>query len=761
MAGAMATMFLCDNGARVVRVEDAAAAARRKTPGYIVWDRGKKSVFLDLSPDSADLPTFHRLVRSADVLVETYAPSSPLQSLVDYATLSSINPGLVHTSITAYGREGPLKDEPPIDDLVVARVGILDTTPTFRLGPPHLVHPVASVGAALLAATGMVAALFARERNGSGRKVNTSLMAGALLYTPKVSAKRVAQPGYRGQPTGDGPFYSVMECADGQWIQLGCIHQDFIVQAAGVMDLADTIKDPRFGGGRTPESKEDQQELYDIVAGVIKTRPYETWAEIFEKADVPYARACVIEEAFDNPQVLNNETVVDLDDPVVGPVTQMGVPVQLSRTPGAITGPRPLPGRHTEEVLTQLEDPSPDDRPTAATVEDGLLDPPLQGVKILEFTNVLAGPTAGKLWADLGADVIKLEPLNGDISRSGGVGFVYLNSNKRSISVDAKTPEGREVTQRLAAEADILLANMRPGAAERIGVGTEALRELNPDIIETHVTAFGWDGPYAHRAGVDPLAQAWTGMQRAQGGPDNPPVFLGGLAPTDYTGGALGALGGVMALFARERTGTPQRVNTNLLNAAILLSSDDFLKYEGKPPRRLADSGQYGLSALHRLYETSAGWLYLAAEGEEHRRALFEALIVDNPGDDAGLADILEGLFKTASRDDWVEQLGKAGVPCAPVVEGYAVGFYDDPQAIGNHMVASWDHIALGETRYSRNLVQFGQTSEVRDRPTPLLGEYTREVLEEIGYPPAEIDSLYERGVVKTRTPSEELPADV
>ncbi len=767
VAGAIATMLLADHGAQVIRVDPPGAIDTRQEPAYAVWDRGKKSVFLDLS---SDLSCFHSLVRSADVFIESCPPSSPLQSVVGYETLSQINPRLVHTSITAYGRDGPLKDEPAIDDLVVARVGILATTPTFRPGPPHLIHPIASVGAALLASIGTVAALFARERNGAGRKVDTSLMAGALLYSPKMASENKTHARYVGQPTGGGPFYSVMECSDGRWIQFGCVHQGFIDIAADVMGLSETLEEPRYGRGRNPETEDDRQELYDIVANVVRRRPYEEWAEMFERADVPYALACDIQEAFGNPQVLANGMVCELDDPVVGTMTQMGVPVHLSDTPGAVAGPRPSPGENTSDLLADLQAAPAGENTDNPAGRDALLPPPLQGVKVLEFTNVLAGPTVGKLWSDMGADVIKLEPPRGDISRPGmNIGFAYLNSNKRSISVDAKTPEGREITQRLAAQADILLANMRPGAAERVGVGTEALKRLNPDIIETHVTAFGWDGPYAHRAGVDPLAQAWIGMQRAQGGPHNPPVFLGGLAPTDYTGGALGALGGLLALFARERTGRGQRANANLLDAAILLSSDAFVRYDGKPPRRIADRGQYGLDALHRLYETSEGWLYLAADDPHHWPALCRTLDredlkddprfasdVDRRANDDALAGELSESFRSAPRDIWIDRLGNAGVPIAPVVERYNVSFFDDAQALDNDMIGSWDHSVMGETRCMRNLVSFGRTSQAPACPTPLLGEHTREVLEEIEYEPSAIDSLFEAGVVRTRTAVEE-----
>ena len=171
---------------------------------------------------------------------------------------------------------------------------------------------------------------------------------------------------------------------------------------------------------------------------------------------------------------------------------------------------------------------------------------------MLEITNLIAGPTAGRLLADLGADVIKLEPLEGDISRPiGRTYFFNLNANKRSLSVNTRTPEGKDVAQRVAATADVLLANLRPHATERMGIGPEVLQQLNPRLIETHVTGFGWDGPYALRPGIDPLAQALMGLSRAQGGPENPPVFYSQLAPTDFTAGALGALGTILALFAQ------------------------------------------------------------------------------------------------------------------------------------------------------------------------------------------------------------------
>ena len=777
-AGALATMLLCDHGARVIRVVDRHAIAPRHG-GYLVWDRGKESIQLDLSqieppPQSRRSPAtagqaasedptevYTRLIRSADILVEDFSPSSGRQHLVHVDWLSALNPRLIHCSITAYGKHGPLKDEPPIDDLIMARAGILTTQPGFRPGPLHVVHPLPSVGAALLAAQGIAAALLAREHTGLGRTVETSLLAGALLYHPKVTGEKLAPHVFQSNPAGSAPFYSLYECADGEWVQLGCVHEGFIETAAGIMGIKEVLDDPKYGRGRLPKTPEADQELRSIIARAIHTKPYETWAQIFEKGDVPYARVRTTEASMDDPQVQVNDMLVELQDPDVGRIAQMGVPVQLSATPGRVRGPRQLPtDQPTYPPVEGLDVQSPS---ASQPPQPGPFELPLKGIRVLEITNLIAGPTAGRLLADLGADVIKMEPLEGDISRPiGRTYFFNLNANKRSLSVNTRTPEGKQVAQKVAAMADVLLANLRPHATERMGIGPDVLQQLNPRLIETHVTGFGWDGPYALRPGIDPLAQALMGLSRAQGAPDNPPVFYSQLAPTDFTAGAMGALGTILALFVRERTGIVQRVDTNLLNGGILLSSAWFTRYQGKPERLLADSGQHGLNAFHRLYEANDGWLYVVADTSEVRQALCQALdcgdLLREHADEAmgchpvdtPLAHALAKGFAALSLDDSLARLQAAGVPCAPAVSGRSELFLDDTHAAANDMVATYQHLLLGQQRVARHYLRFGHTKVQEGRPTPLLGEHTREVLMDVGFSQSALAELYNKGVVKS-----------
>ena len=259
-AAALATMFLGDHGARVIRLV-APGTPHLREGGFVVWDRGKVCATLDLDaalerldvlganqaemPAGTPLAEFQRLVAGADVLVEDFAPNSPLQRLVEWSRLKRLNPRLVSCSITAYGKRGPWKDDPPIEDLVLARTGLLSGMPGFRPAPVHVVHPLPSVGAALFAANGIAAALLARQTTtGRGRLVETSLMAGAMLYQTKVTGERLERHVFQTHPSGSAPFYSVYPCADGQWVQLGCVHIGFITTAANLLGIGDLIASP-------------------------------------------------------------------------------------------------------------------------------------------------------------------------------------------------------------------------------------------------------------------------------------------------------------------------------------------------------------------------------------------------------------------------------------------------------------------------------------------------------------------------------------
>ena len=792
LAGAYATMLLCDNGARVIRVEDVKPVHNRKSPGFSVWDRGKESIFLDYQNILKDRKKLYKLISNCDVLIDDFALSSNKQKIINKNTLYSINSKLIHASITTYGKNSLLKNEKPLVDLILARLGVLDRIPTFRNGPSHLIHPLVNVSTGILSAIGIVSSLFSMTKTGNGRKVETSLMSGALMYHPKIksegyrfgvdkddSPKKISShvtgksssdldkngdfPYPKPPPFGAGPFYSVMECADGNWIQLACVHGEFIDRAAAVMDLIEVIYQPRFGEGREPETEKDREELWNIVAGVIKTKNYSEWAEIFESIDVPYAKVCTVQESMNNPQAIYNEMIVDIDDPILRTVSQMGLPIKFSETPGQIRSPRHITGEDTYKIINEFNLNGDFDLKNFEDkkIVENIMDPPLNGIKVIESTNVIAGPALGRILGDLGADVIKMEPLHGDISRPAGtLMFLYLNAQKRSISFNTKTESGKKIALDLASNSDILLANLRPGATDRMGLSTEMIRSVNPKIIETHVTAFGWEGPYAHRAGLDPLSQAWMGLQHAQGGPDNGPVFLGEQAPTDYTGGALGVLGAVIALYVRETKGIVQTAKASLLDAGILLSSEEFLKYQGKESRKYSDSDQYGMSLIHRIYQTKDGWIYLIINSKDQFDSILNHLniSIENLDNNDKFENIVHGsnylklkfeeYFKINNSSLCVKKLREFGINIIEVSLNYNKYFFDDSEIISDDIVGKCYHKDYGDMKYLRNLIRFENTNYNKFRVTPKLGEHTREILAHLNYSNKQIDLLYEEGIV-------------
>ncbi len=742
-AGAFAGMLLGDSGARVLRAVHSAAPLHR-SGGFVVWDRGKEA--FDWDPEAPGAGgALARLLPGADVLLQDFAPAAPQQSMVAPATLLASNPRLVACSITAYGMQGRWRDDPPVDDLVMARAGILAGMPGFRPAPVHVPHPLSSTGAALFACIGAAAGLLARETTGRGRIIETSLLAGALLFHPKVEADGIPPLVFQTHPSGSAPFYSLYACADDGYIQLGCVHERFINRAAELMGIGALVAEPRFDNVRRGDGMTEEEELRAAIAGAMKTRSTADWAAAFEAADVPFAPVREGAAAMDDPQIRHNAMVLELEDPAVGAAVQIGAPIRFAETPAALK-PRAAASGPAPGLRPLVPAPAP---PAGSAVDPA----PLAGVRVLEITNLIAGPTGGRLLADLGADVIKLEPPGGDISRPIGRNYFYnLNFNKRSLCIDARKPGGREAIQRVAASCDMMLANLRPGATHRMGIGTH----VDPGLVETHVTGYGLTGPYSKRPGIDPLAQALMGLSLAQGGSGNPPSFAAQLAPTDFTAGAMAALGSVLALYARRRGGVARRVDSNLLNAAAVLSSPWFGIWRGKPERPLADSGQHGIDAFHRLYRLADGWIYVAADDEEARTALGGVLglvELDPTGDDghpaeSPLARAMEAAFASRHTDATLAALKATGVPAAQVQSGASATFLDDEAAGANGLVTEADHPTAGRMRIAWNYISFRNTASSSARPTPLLGEHNAEVLAEAGLDKDEIEALAMAGAV-------------
>jgi crotonobetainyl-CoA:carnitine CoA-transferase CaiB-like acyl-CoA transferase len=352
--------------------------------------------------------------------------------------------------------------------------------------------------------------------------------------------------------------------------------------------------------------------------------------------------------------------------------------------------------------------------------------PPLDGIRVVDLTSYIAGSYAAMMLADLGADVFKVESLAGDSFRELP-GFVGWNRGKRSVAIDLKTPEGRTIVERLATGADVAMENMRPGVADRLGVGYAQLSRVNPRLIFCSTTGFGSTGPYVDRPGFDPLLQAMSGVQALQGFGGDPQYLR--VAINDYYAAALTAQAILAALFVRERTGRGQRVETSLLQASLALQSGSVVDYPGK-------QSVFRDNPTYRLYQGSDGEWFFVAVGNQ---AFWVKLC-------AALLPLLEKRFAERPRAHWLATLAAHDIPAAPVQT--LKEFMDDPAVQHLDMIHEYDHPELGRLRLmGQPLVFSGSPTRDPGRP-PLLGEHTTATLRELGYDDAAIDDLRRRRVI-------------
>ena len=377
--------------------------------------------------------------------------------------------------------------------------------------------------------------------------------------------------------------------------------------------------------------------------------------------------------------------------------------------------------------------------------------PPLDGIRVVDCTSYIAGSYAAMQLADMGADVVKVESLEGDSFRELP-GFFGWNRGKRSLAVDLKTAEGRDIVERLAGRADVFMENMRPGVADRLGVGYARLSALNPRLVYSSVTAFGSSGPGADRPGFDPLFQAMSGVMVLQGF-GGPPQYLR-IPVTDYYAAALATQAILAALYTRERDGRGQRVETSLLRAAFALQSGTVLQYPSKPSI-IRDNPTY------RLYQAGDGqWFFLAVGNQAFWAKLCTALDIEHLATDPRFASwllrlennqallpLMEATFKSKPRSHWLEVLAANDIPAAPVQT--VAEFMADPAVRHHDMVREYDHPDVGRLTMMGQPLVFADTPARDPGPPPALGQHTDAVLEELGYTDVGIAELKRRGVVK------------
>ena len=395
-------------------------------------------------------------------------------------------------------------------------------------------------------------------------------------------------------------------------------------------------------------------------------------------------------------------------------------------------------------------------------------EPPLNGIKVLDLTQFMAGPFCTMLLADMGADVIKIEKPNGgdDIRRSGppfvngeSAAFMGINRNKRSIVIDLKSAEGQSIVRHMAQDADVLVENMRPGTLDRMGLGYEDLRTENPALVYCSISGFGTTGPYKDRPGFDLMAQGMSGLMSITGVAGGPPM-RNGPPIADLNAGIYAAFGVMNAYVSRLKTGVGQHVDSSLLEAGIgytIWESAIFFA-TGVPPEPVG-SGHH-LSAPYQAFATADSYIMVGGANQANWERLCGAIGREDLLEDERFASnalrmqnlppLEETLLETLSQQTtahWLEALGSAGVPCGPINDMADV--YADPQVAARDMVVELEHPLAGTTRNIGVPIKLSETPGSVRTAAPTLGQHTDAVLAEHGYAPDDISGLRERGVVR------------
>jgi crotonobetainyl-CoA:carnitine CoA-transferase CaiB-like acyl-CoA transferase len=390
---------------------------------------------------------------------------------------------------------------------------------------------------------------------------------------------------------------------------------------------------------------------------------------------------------------------------------------------------------------------------------------PLAGVKVLELAQIMAGPTCGLMLADLGADVIKVERVpGGDDTRlmnrpsvaGESAAFMAMNRNKRGIALNLKLPAAQDALKRMVTRVDVLTENYRKGALDKLGLGYEALKALNPGLIYCSISGYGRSGPYAEKGGFDLIAQGMSGLMAVTGEPGGPPVKVG--SPVcDINAGLLGALGVVAAYVHRLKTGEGQLVDTSLFEAGIQQTFWQSAIYfaTGVPP---GPSGSaHILSAPYQAFRAADGWLTIGGANQANWERLARVLDAPQWIEDTrfrtnadrmknleALVALMSERLKTRRAREWIAALEAEGVPCGPI--NSIAEMAADAQTVSREMVVDLEHPRAGRTRALGLPIKLSATPGKVSRPAPLLGEHTREVLTEFGFAPGEIEALVASG---------------
>ena len=730
---------------------------------------GKRGIILDLK-QAADIEIAKDLARSADILLENFRSPEILERLgLGWDRLQELNPRLTYLQSSAWGPVGPMVGKPSFEWVTQAFGGFTSVTGAPG-GQPEFSRGIAGFdwNGAMVNLEALLVALYVRNRTGRGTRINTSQFQSTLLASTTRMAEYFAT-GVAPTPSGSARPNIVPDQAfatsDG-YVTITAVHDRMWRDLCAAIGRSDLAEDVRYGtmAGRA----EHCEPLLAALEPVLRSRSTDDWITLLRERRLPVGefqrRETLAESLLANPQVQAGHMVSILPQTGGGDILTQEPHWTFDKTAARITRPAPRHGEHQAEVIEELKtiDPSP----VLSKAGGGGLA--RAGLNVVDFSQGIAGPLCGMQLGDLGADVIKIEPLEGDWMRAvppfvGGESsvFLQLNRNKRGMAVDLKTEAGRDLARRLVREADIVVEGYRPGVMARLGLDYTTLSQDNPGLIYCSISGYGTVGPLADQPATEMDIQAMVGATRSIGRPTEPPVRHG-YDQSSTSAGLAGVQGILTALLWRDKTGLGQHVDVSMLHAAIAVHQWTFTAERHEFDH--TSSAWYGrLVPPDYGWETAEGptlltirswdgWItFLKAIGLGH-------LLQDERFSSQGALDkhqeeLHELVGEITRKMTWdelwpiVDNEGGEGAALSPMLNFEQLVNHPQTQALG--MIGRIEgHPTAGDTPTVSPPWIFDQALASVRRPAPLLGEHTAAIVEQLGYGAAQAAALAAQGII-------------
>jgi crotonobetainyl-CoA:carnitine CoA-transferase CaiB-like acyl-CoA transferase len=797
MTNAQLGQMLADFGADVVQVEPPGGTPLRAHPSYPIWGRSKRSVELDLKTEQG-LAEVRRLIGTADIVIEAFRPGVAQALGLDYAELSRGNPRLVWSSVTAFGADSPLANVPGYEGLIMAKLGAMHmySMMTERPGPAFLSVAYASWAGVQAALHGILAALYERESSGVGQAVDTSMALALAGIDPwqqmmqslanKYPDALVSSPPFtpEGFPATAFPLMLLVAVTkDGHWLQFSQVQPRLFQALIEEAGLGWMREDPEWKTVPGFEDVAKRVRANEMLLDAVRQKTLAEWQEVFDKNPNVFAEIFRRgTELLHHPQMLHYNQVVEVDDVEHGRTKQPAPMVTMSATP--LPAPRPAPRLDADAGLADRWAVAARTGATGKATGKGGTGLPLAGVTLLELGTFYAAPYGGTLLTDLGARVIKIEPLEGEPMRMivsfPEAGAAKVLQGKESVALDISSKEGRELVLELARRSDIVLRSYRAGVAERLGLDADSLLAINPDLVYLDAPGYGIDGPYGHRPAFAPTIAAGTGVAMRNNPKLASPEEAAQMSTPDIREASVRLTSGsnssgtqpdgiaamavatamLLGLYARARGAGGQRMLTTMLLSAAHALSETMIEYEGKEEIAHVDEEALGLSATYRLYETADGWVFLAAPSDRDWLRLAEALSAygsfgdsawatdeGRKADQDGLAKALGETFRQRPAPEWESELVAKGVGCVVAEARTMEESYIGDMGRQHGWVATVDSPIFDEYECVGPLVRFSR-STTQSLPGTTLGQHTDAVLTELGLGAERIAELRTQGVI-------------